>query len=128
MHRRILSIAFVLATALSAADLAGTYKGSYSGSAGASGAFTIALSQSAGAWKAGVSFDLGGDVKAKTTSVEVDGAKVRVVYQFEFQGATLESTAIAELKGSKFEGTYQTKTVGDGSQVDQGQWNATRQQ
>lgn len=127
MHRWILSIAFVLATVLSAADLAGTYKGSYSGSAGASGAFTIALTQSGGMWKADVSFDLGGDVKAKTTSIEVDGAKIKVVYQFDFQGATLESAAMAELKDNKLEGTYQTKTVGDGSSVDQGQWNATRQ-
>ena len=127
MYRWILFVAVLFATVLPAADLAGTYLGSYSGSAGASGAFTIALTQSGGSWKADVSFDLGGDVKAKTTSVQVDGAKIKVVYQFEFQGATLESTATAELKGNKLEGTYQTKTVGDGSQVDQGQWNATRQ-
>ncbi len=113
--------------ALLAADVAGTYKGSYSGSAGASGAFQLTLSQSGGDWKAEVSFDLGGDVKAKVTSLKIDGAKVTVAYQFEFQGATLESTATGELEGDKFEGTYQTKSIPDGTAVDQGSWNATRQ-
>lgn len=126
MIRWMLSLAFVLAALLSAADVAGTYKGNYSGSAGASGDFSITLTQSGGAWKAAVNFDLGGDVKAKTTSVDVDGAKLKVVYQFDFQGATLESTAIGELKADKFEGTYQTRAVADGSSIDQGQWNATR--
>jgi len=117
----------VAATVLLAADLAGTYKGSYSGSAGASGAFQISLSQSGSAWKADVAFDLGGDVKAKVTSLQVDGANVKVVYQFEFQGATLESTATGELKGDKFDGSYTTKSIPDGAAVDQGTWNATRE-
>ena len=115
------------AIVLLAADLAGTYKGSYSGSAGASGEFQISLSQSGSDWKAKVSFDLGGAVKAKVTSVEMDGVKLKVAYQFDFQGATLESTATGELKGNKFDGTYQTKSVPDGTAVDQGTWNATRQ-
>jgi hypothetical protein len=127
MHRWIVSAAFLMVAVLSAADLAGTFKGSYSGSAGASGDFTITLNQSGGQWKADVSFNLGDPVKAKTTSVEVDGVKLKVVYQFEFQGATLESAATGELKGDKFEGTYETKAVADGSSVDQGQWTATRQ-
>ena len=96
------------ATILLAADISGTYKGSYSRSAGAIGDFQISLSQSSGVWKAQVSFGLGG-------------------HQFEFQGATLESTAIGELKGNKFEGTYQTTSVPDGTAVDQGTWNAARQ-
>jgi hypothetical protein len=118
---------FVAMTVLVAADLAGTYKGSYSGSAGASGAFQITLAQSGSDWKAEVTFNLGDDVKAKVTSVQVDGAKIKVVYQFDLQGATLESTATAELKGDKFDGTYTTKSIPDGSPVDQGTWNATRQ-
>jgi len=122
-------LCFVLllsACALSAADLAGTYKGSYSGSVGASGYFTISLTHAGADWKAEVTFDLGGEVKAKVTSVAFDGAKLKVVYQFEFQGASLESTATGDLKSDKFEGTYTTKVVGDGSQVDQGTWTATR--
>ena len=118
---------FATVAVLLAADLAGTYKGSYSGSAGASGAFQITLAQSGSDWKAEVTFNLGDDVKAKVTSLQVDGAKIKVVYQFELQGATLESTAIAELKGDKFDGTYTTKSIPDGSAVDQGTWNATRQ-
>jgi hypothetical protein len=117
---------FAAATILLAADLAGTYKGSYSGSAGASGAFQITLAQSGSDWKAEVTFNLGDDVKAKVTSVDVDGAKIKVVYQFDLQGATLESTATGELKGDKFDGTYSTESIPDGSAVDQGTWNATR--
>jgi hypothetical protein len=129
MNRRIFCLALGLtaAAALSAADLAGTYKGSYSGSAGASGEFQIVLTQSGAAWKADVSFNLGEDVKAKVTSVEVNGTKIKFVYQFDFQGATLESTATGELKENKFDGAYTTKSVADGSPVDQGNWNATRQ-
>jgi hypothetical protein len=119
-------VCLAAAAVLLAADLAGTYKGSYSGSA-ASGDFRITLTQSGTDWKAEVSFDLGGEVKAKVTSLQVDGPKVKVVYQFDFQGATLESTATGELKGDKFDGTYQTKSIPDGSAVDQGTWNATRQ-
>jgi hypothetical protein len=127
MHRWIVRAAFLMAAVLSAKDLAGTFKGSYSGSAGASGDFTITLAHSGGQWKADVSFNLGDVVKAKTMSVEVDEAKVKVVYQFEFQGATLESAATGELKGDNLEGIYETKAVADGSAVDQGQWSATRQ-
>ena len=115
------------AAILFAADLAGTYKGSYSGSAGAGGAFLITLHRSGTDWKAEVSFDLGGEVKAKVTSVQVDGSKVKAVYQFDFQGATLESTATGELKNDKLDGTYQTRSIPDGAAVDQGTWNATRQ-
>ena len=115
------------AAMLLAADLAGTYKGSYSGSAGAGGAFQITLRQSGSDWKADVSFDLGGEVQAKVTSVQVDGPKLKTVYQFDFQGATLESTATGELKGDKLDGTYQTRSIPDGTAVDQGTWNATRQ-
>ncbi len=117
----------MLCMTVAAADLAGTYKGSYSGSAGASGEFRISLTQSSGTWKADVTFNLGEDIKAKVTSVEVDGLKIKVVYQFDFQGATLESTATAELKGDKFDGSYTTKSVPDSSSVDQGTWTATRQ-
>jgi hypothetical protein len=120
-------LCFAAAVALWAAGLAGTYKGSYSGSAGASGAFTISLNQSvAGEWKAEVTFNLGEDIKAKITSVQVDGCKVKVVYEFDFQGTALESTSTGELKGDTFEGTYQTKSVADGSAVDEGTWKATR--
>jgi len=116
-------IFFVPVTLPLAADPAG----SYNGSAGASGAFQITLAQSGSDWKAEVTFNLGDDVKAKVTSVDVDGAKIKVVYQFELQGATLESTATGELKGDKFDGTYTTKSIPDGSPVDQGAWNAARQ-
>jgi hypothetical protein len=86
------------------------------------------LSQSAGGeWNAEVSFNLAGeDVKGKISSVQVDGAKVKVVYQFDLQGTALESTATGELKGNTLEGVYRTKAVADGSPVDEGTWKASQ--
>jgi hypothetical protein len=124
---RLLILCLALALCLLASSPAGTYKGTYSGSTGG-GDFTISLSQAAGGdWKAEVAFTLNGEnVKTKTTSIDVDGAKIKVAYQFDVQGALLESTATGELKGDAFEGTYQTKSVPDGTAVDQGTWKATR--
>jgi hypothetical protein len=125
---RIALLSLATAFAIFAAGLGGTYKGNYSGSAGASGDFTITLNQSAGGeWKAEVSFNLAGeDVKGKISSVQVDGAKVKVVYQFDLQGTVLESTATGELKGNTLEGAYQTRAVADGSPVDEGTWKASQ--
>lgn len=111
---------------LFAQSLAGTYKGSYSGSAGASGDFVISLTQGDnGDWKSEVSFTLGGqDVKTKITALQVDGSKLRVVYEFDLQGTALESTVTGELTGSTLAGDYHTKVVADGSAVDEGTWKA----
>jgi hypothetical protein len=125
MWRSIVCLSAALA--LWAAGLTGTYKGNFSGAAGASGDFTISLSQSAGGeWKAEVTFNLGEDVKTKVTSVEVDGAKIKVVFQFDLQGTALESTATAELKENSLEGVYHTKALADGSAIDEGTWKVTR--
>jgi len=103
------------------ADPAGTYKGTYTGGAGG-GDFILTVADS----KAEVSFTVGGEmVKAKTTSYKVDGAKIRIVYTFDLQGTTLESTVTGELAGNTITGAYQTKTS-DGSGVDEGTWKATQ--
>jgi len=114
------------ATILFSAGIAGTYKGTYSGSSGASGDITVTLTQSGSDWKSEVTFGLGGDtVKTKVTSVKVDGAKVTVVYTFDLQGTVLESTVTGELKDGAIAGEYHTKSVADGTAVDDGTWKAT---
>ncbi len=101
---------------------AGSYKGKFDGSAGASGAFNVTLAKSAdGAWQGDVVFALNGaDVKCKVTVVQVNGAKLKMVYTFDLQGTGLESTIEGELNGSTLAGKYHTQVTGDGSAVDDG--------
>jgi len=122
-----LLILTLCAAILFSAGIAGTYKGTFSGSSGASGDISVTLTQTGeGGWKSEVTFGLGGDtVKTKVTSVKVDGAKVTVVYTFDLQGTVLESTVTGELKDGAIAGDYHTKSVGDGSAVDDGTWKAT---
>ena len=126
---RLLILCFALALVLFAAGIAGTYKGSYSGSAGASGDIQVTLKQAEdGAWKSEVTFTFGGqDIKTKTTSVSVNGSKVKVVYEFDLDGNGLESTITGELKGTTLAGEYHTKAAADGSAVDEGTWKGTAQ-
>ena len=126
---RLIIICLALASVLFAAGVAGTYKGSYSGSAGASGDILVMLKQADdGAWKAEVTFGFGGDdVKTKVTSVSVDGAKVKIVYEFDLDGNGLESTITGELKGTTIAGDYHTKATADGSAVDEGTWKGVAQ-
>jgi hypothetical protein len=122
---RLLVLMFCAALLFSA-GLAGTYKGTFSGSSGASGDISVTLTQAGDDWKSEVTFSLGGDtVKTKVTSVKVDGAKMTVVYTFDLQGTVLESTVTGELKDGTMAGEYHTKTVADGSAVDDGTWKAT---
>jgi hypothetical protein len=124
---RFLIIGLALTFALFAAGLAGTYKGSYSG--GASGDISVTLKQADdGAWKSEVTFTYDGqDIKTKVTSVSVEGAKVKIVYDFDLDGNGLESTITGELKGTTLAGEYHTKSTGDGSAVDEGTWKSTAQ-
>ena len=120
-----LLILLCCAMMLLSAGLAGTYKGTYSGSSGASGDISVTLTQTGGDWKSEVTFGLGGDtVQTKVTSVKVDGSKVTVVYTFDLQGTVLESTVTGELKDGALAGEYHTKSVADGSPVDDGTWKA----
>ena len=125
MRTTLLLLATVLCVA--AAGVAGTYKGSWSGAA--SGDFRLKLEQTDGEWKADIVFTMGTDeVKTKIKSVKVDGDKVDIVYDFDLQGNALESTVAGQLTGKTMEGTYKTKTVADGSPVDEGTWKVSAQE
>ena len=109
-----------------AADLAGTYKGSWTGGQ-ADGDITMTFrSGDDGAPKIDVSFTIAGqDVKCNVTSLKVDGSKMEVVYDFDLGDVKLQSTATGQLNGKALEGTYKTKSLADGSAVDEGTWKAS---
>lgn len=113
--------------ALAAADLSGTYKGIWAGGM-ADGDITITVTPGQdGPPKAEVSFTVQGqNVKCNVTSFKVDGSKVELVYDFDLGDTQLESTATGELKGDSLSGTYKTKSLGDGSAVDEGTWKASK--
>ena len=123
--RITIAAALCAMTSLAAADLSGTYKGTWSGAS--SGDFVISLKpDDNGAWKSDVTFTIEGqEVKCHVTSVKVDESKVEVVYDFAFGDTKLQSTVNGQLNGKTLEGTYKTKTLDDGSAVDEGTWNAT---
>jgi hypothetical protein len=68
---------------------------------------------------------MGEEVPGKITSLKVDGAKVEVVYDFDLQGAKLQSAIQGTLTGKTLGGTY--KTSADGAAVDEGTWKTTAQ-
>src|SRR5579884_2545859 len=115
-----LAIAGFVLTA-SAADLSGTYKGTWSGGQ-ANGDITMTFRATAeGPAKADVSFTISGqDVKCNVKSVKMDGSKLEIVYEFDLGDIKLQSTATGEVKDKVLEGTYKTKSLADGSAVDEG--------
>jgi len=117
---------FALTVAVAEPLAPGTYKGKYEGSAGSSGDFKVALSKAGEEWKGDVTFSLGGqEVKCTVKTVQVTGAKLKMVYSFDLQGTPLESQIDGELTGGKLAGKYRTQVSGDGSAVDEGTFTTT---
>jgi hypothetical protein len=56
-------------------------------------------------------------------SFKADGAKFKIVYEFDAEGNALQSAVEGTVKGKSLEGTYKT-TAGD-QDVDSGTWKAT---
>ena len=122
----VLCAAAALVLCASAADFSGTYKGKWTGGQ-ADGDISLTIRTGDGDTpKAEVSFTIAGqDVKCNVTSVKVDGSKIDVVYEFDLGDTKLQSTVSGQLTGKTLEGTYKTKSVGDGSAVDEGTWKAS---
>jgi hypothetical protein len=99
---------------------AGTYKGEWHG---ASGGGEIHLTFRAdGKPEAGFTLD-SQEVACKVLSFKPDGAKFKLVYEFDLQGNVLQSAIEGTVKGKTIEGTYKT-TAGD-QDVDAGTWKAS---
>ncbi|SRR6266540_3823962 len=124
----ILLLAMVPAASPGEKELAGVYTGAWSGASGTAGEFRITLTLAGGKLKPDVMFTMGStEVKTKVTHIAVDGMKLEMKYEFDLGGNRLESTIKGILSGETMEGRYSTKSVADGSPVDEGEWKAKRQ-
>jgi len=118
----------LLSATLSAADLSGEYAGEWqSSAAGSGGAIRFVLNQdSGGVWKCELSFSYAGaEVKTVMREVKVQDPKIGLTYDFDVQGATLQSHVTGEWSGTEFRGKYESR-LADGSQIDAGTWSASR--
>ncbi len=108
-----------------AADLTGAYKGTWSGDNG-NGDITMTFSGGDNSSsKAAISFTYNGEtIPCHVTSVKVDGSQVQMVYDFEIDGRQMQTTMTGQLKSKAMDGSYKTKSLPDGSEIDTGTWKA----
>jgi hypothetical protein len=59
------------------------------------------------------------------TLCKTEGSKIEAQYDFDLSGNRLQSTIRGERKENTLPGTYQTKPLAGGAQVDEGDWKAT---
>jgi hypothetical protein len=104
--------------------LAGEYTGTWNGRGESSGALRIKLKQEGGAWvaEAGFTFE-GNEVVTKVTSVQVEGARVEMVFAWEIQGTAAQSKLSGEWSGAVIEGKYENTTQEGPAN---GTWKVTR--
>ena len=105
--------------------LAGQFAGKWIGVEGTEGNLRIVLRQEAGAtWVGEAMFTYEGtEIPGRVKTVEADGTKLRMVFDWEIQGTAGQSTLNGELSGDLLKGTYETRGVAGASR---GTWSATR--
>lgn len=103
----------------------GVYKGKWEGGSGSAGDIRVALTEASGKWSGDVAFTMGGqEVKCTVMSVQVDGGKLRMVYQFDLQGNALQSAIEGDMSNGSLAGKYKTSVKEGGAAVDEGTWSA----
>lgn len=104
--------------------IAGKYAGTWKGPEASGGALRIALKQEAGGrWTSEASFTFENtEVPTKTKSVQVDGTKLLLIFNWAIDGSSGESHLTGELVGDKLSGTYKTINESPSS----GTWTVTR--
>ena len=105
--------------------LAGQFAGKWIGVEGTAGDLRIKLRQEAGAtWVGEAMFTYqGAEIPGKVKTLEAEGMKLRMVFDWEIQGTAGQSTLNGELIGDTLKGTYETRGVAGASR---GTWSATR--
>jgi hypothetical protein len=106
-------------------SLAGQYAGKWMSTEGTAGGLRIKLRQdSESKWVGEATFTYeGAQIPGKVKTIKADGAKVRMVFDWEIQGTAGQSTISGELVGDTLEGTYETNGAAGASK---GTWNVTR--
>jgi hypothetical protein len=119
-------LVLALAAGMFAEDsIEGKFVGDWRGNSGASGKFQLSVVREDGKPKCTVSFTFAGeDVTTNVTLCKTDGPKIEAQYDFDLSGNRLQSTIRGERKGNALAGTYQTKPLEGGAQVDEGEWKA----
>lgn len=105
--------------------LAGYYSGTWKGPEATGGDLRLTLKLDSGEpWVTAAVFTFeGAEVPMKMKSMQADGTKVVLVFDWVIDGSQGQSTLTGELVGDKLSGTYQTKTETPSS----GTWSVTRQ-
>jgi hypothetical protein len=105
--------------------LAGQFAGKWIGVEGTAGELRIKLRQEAGAaWVGEAMFTYdGAEIPGKVKTLETEGTKLRMVFDWEIQGTAGQSTLNGELIGDTLKGTYETRGAAGASR---GTWNTTR--
>jgi hypothetical protein len=103
---------------------AGTYKGEWHGATGGGEIHLTLRANTNGGLTPEVGFSIDSqELTCKVLSFKTDGAKFKMVYEFDLQGNVLQSAIEGTAKGKTIEGTYKT-TAGD-QDVDAGTWKAS---
>ncbi|WP_414661125.1 hypothetical protein [Horticoccus sp. 23ND18S-11] len=107
------------------ASLAGHYLGKWKGANDATGDLIIKLKKDGETpWAVESSFTFeGADIPTKSKSVEVDGTKLKMVFEWDIQGSAGQSTLVGELNGDTLKGTFETTGAAGESK---GTWSAKR--
>jgi hypothetical protein len=108
-------------------SLAGRYVGEWKGtgeSAAAAGELRITLKQDGTTWTAEALFTFeSADVPTQMKTVEIEGTKVLLVFDWQIQNTPGQSRLSGELKGDSLQGTFETKSPEGPSK---GTWKVTR--
>jgi len=117
---------FAFAGLASASDLNGTYKGTWASDNQGGGDLTLSFSGAPGSLKAEVSFTNQGEtVKCDVKSVKLDNSKLLLVIDYG-DSDRYEATISGTVQDQLLSGTYQTKSLSDGSTGDTGTWKSKR--
>ena len=116
--------AVTITPAAPATLMAGEYSGDWSNSDGLSGTLRLTLTKPDNSpWQASVTFNYNGnDVATTLDSFEVNGAQIRLTYDYAIQDREGTVAMTGKLTGNTLQGSFEI-TKGDGSP---GTWQATR--
>ena len=115
----------VAAESAGKSSVAGQFSGKWKSSADEGGDLRIKLQQdTAGVWSAEVTFTVEEKPVVTTMkSVQVDGAKITLMFEWPMDGNTGKCKVIGELTGNTLKGTYESSA---GNDTSRGTWTVTR--